>query len=164
VFAYLKPSGPHFEAVLGAIINAGCQAAVFAPGVSREQVARYRSPAIQFSRVPFNIERAAGGADVAVCHAGHDTTLACLLAGTPTLLIPLQMEQLITARRVEEQGAGVVLGQNTLSQCTEQLQRLVAEASFRDSAKGMAARYPAAKPPQSVEAVIAHCGELVAIG
>ncbi|MDN5871577.1 MAG: hypothetical protein L0H73_12755 [Nitrococcus sp.] len=162
VFAYLKPSGPHFQTALDAVVEAGCQAAVFAPGVSRAQAARYRSSAVQISRLPFDIEQAAATADAAVCHAGHDTVLACLLAGTPSLLIAQQMEQFGVASRIEQHGAGVLLRPSAPSQPAEQLRWLLTEPGVRKAAQDMAARHTAAKPPRSVHALVARCNELIA--
>jgi UDP:flavonoid glycosyltransferase YjiC (YdhE family) len=42
-------------------------------------------------------------ADLVICHAGHGTLSAMLLAGRPLLLLPKQLEQLVLSVRLCEQ-------------------------------------------------------------
>src|SRR5205823_4327822 len=45
-----------------------------------------------------------------VCHANHGTVVAALLEGKPLVMLPSQLEQAMTARRVIKLGAGVTPG------------------------------------------------------
>jgi UDP:flavonoid glycosyltransferase YjiC (YdhE family) len=76
-----------------------------------------------------------------VCHGGHGTVRAGLAAGVPMAVLPLFADQHYNARRVDEIGAGIALddGPEALDALPEAVQRLLAEPSFRQAARQIAA-------------------------
>ena len=79
-------------------------------------------------------------ASAVVHHGGFGTTLGALAAGVPAVVVPLFADQPYNARRVEAVGAGLAVdiggGAGALR---DALERVLAEASFRDSAARVAA-------------------------
>ena len=109
VFAYIKPGYKHFEVLLEAISR--CKLAsylIFAPGMPEQWRKKYGAPHIVFSESPFKMAEVVRDCSTVICHAGGVTDVA-LQAGRPVLLLPTQMEQTMTSRRVESLGAGVFL-------------------------------------------------------
>lgn len=51
--------------------------------------------------------------DLAICHAGHGTLAACLMAGVPLLLLPMQLEQYLASVRIKQLGAAKVVNIET---------------------------------------------------
>lgn len=49
-------------------------------------------------------------ADVAITYGGHNSTAALLLGGVPLILLPQNVEQVLTARAVKDLGAGIMVG------------------------------------------------------
>ncbi len=109
VFGYVKPRYHAFEAMLRELSRSRHAILLHAPGIPRELVERYRSPGLAFVLRPARMSAVVAEADAVVCHAGHGTVCATLLAGRPLLLLPTQVEQHGLALRVSALGAGLML-------------------------------------------------------
>jgi len=71
-------------------------------------------------------------ADVAVTHAGTNSVVECVEAGTPMLCIPLGIDHPGNAARVVFHGVGLAAGRNASEQVlADSLARLVTEPGFR---------------------------------
>ena len=79
-------------------------------------------------------------ASAVVHHGGFGTTLGALAAGVPAVVVPLFADQPYNARRVEAVGAGLAVDiAGGAAALRDALERVLAEASFRDSAARVAA-------------------------
>jgi UDP:flavonoid glycosyltransferase YjiC (YdhE family) len=113
VFAYLKPHYQQIEEVLETLTAFECRTAAFIGCIPTQTLAKVQNSMIAVSHRPYDIKRAASECDFGVCHVGHGTTCELLLKGKPLLLLPMHLEQYLTAMRVSEAGAGVVVdGEN----------------------------------------------------
>lgn len=83
-----------------------------------------------------------------VCHGGSGTTLGTLAAGVPVVVVPMFADQPDNAERVEAAGAGLAMPPRaaTADGIRRALVRVLAESSFRDVARKIAAEM-AALPP-----------------
>ncbi|MDP2794924.1 MAG: hypothetical protein Q8O25_12745, partial [Sulfurisoma sp.] len=99
VFAYLKPGYAALDRVLAALRDAPVRVLAHVPGASRDTLTRFASATLRFSEAPVDIEGARAACELAICHGGHGTTAAMLLAGKPLLLLPMHSEQGMTAHR-----------------------------------------------------------------
>lgn len=79
--------------------------------------------------------------DAVVAHGGSGTTLAALAHGLPLLMLPQGADQLGTARRVAELGAGTTLDATEVAPGTVRaaVHRLLSEAAYRERARKLAA-------------------------
>lgn len=127
VFAYIKPPGAHFDATIKALRESGCEAEVFAPGISANVLRTLESEHIRISSRPYDLAKTLDTCDAVISHAGHETVLAALLAGRPVLMIPLQMEQYALAKLVEAQRMGEVVSPDALDQLPGALSRTLGE-------------------------------------
>ena len=92
--------------MLAALKKTGDNVLVFSPRVTIEIIAKYQTAQMQFVIEPIKLDGLLNTCDLAVCHAGHGTLAACLMAGVPLLLLPTQLEQFLASLRVHELGAG----------------------------------------------------------
>lgn len=76
-----------------------------------------------------------------VCHGGAGTTLGTLAAGVPLVVAPMMADQPDNAERVAACGAGIALPprEATAETLRDALQRVLAEPSFREAARKVAA-------------------------
>jgi Glycosyl transferases, related to UDP-glucuronosyltransferase len=142
VFAYLKPSYPAIREFLTALAQSGLETKIFLPGADAEILNRWANYGLDIATTPFDLADL-NQADLAICHGGHATSLQAALQGMPLLIIPLQQEQLATARKCIASGLGLGLGAGVTDRdkITSLLQRLLSEPEFRAAAQACAAKY-----------------------
>ncbi len=165
LFAYLKPKYVHTEKVLAQLASSGARVLIYAGGLPQAMVARYASPRLKFSEAPFNIIAASQQCDAAVCHAGHGTVSAMLLAGKPVLLLPIQLEQFLLSKRVVALGAGLLVDPNTFDQdFAGKLRQLLAGESLAEHARAFATKYQAVSQQDLLEKILVRCESLIGAG
>ncbi|HKP58353.1 MAG TPA: glycosyltransferase [Polyangiales bacterium] len=91
-----------------------------------------------------------------VCHGGSGTMLGALAAGVPMVVVPLGADQPHNAQRIAENGAGLALSKPDASTLRAAIERVLAEATFRDNARRLAAEIAAL--PKLERAVAALLG------
>ncbi len=81
--------------------------------------------------------------DVVVTTAGSGTSLAALGAEIPLVMIPTEWDKPEVARRIAEAGAGILIQPNrcTPRRLREAVERVLAEPSFRENARRLAAGF-----------------------
>lgn len=143
VFAYLKPGYRHSAAMLRALQAAPVRSLVHAPGLAPEVMQRLQpssqqSASLRLAPHLLRMAQVRRQADLAICHAGGITDVM-LEAGKPLLLLPMQMEQTMTARRAEALGAALHLPMDgDPAQLPGLLRRLLAEPAFTARAESYA--------------------------
>lgn len=141
VFAYLKPFDT-LPALLKTLQESGSPTLIYlgkGAEVTRRQF--QDAPNLAFSERPVDLKLAVAKADLVVCHSGHGTISAALLAGKPLLLLPLNMEQRMLSARVIQAGAGLAAPALVPEGMRQKFQRLMAEPSFTEAARAFAERY-----------------------
>jgi UDP:flavonoid glycosyltransferase YjiC (YdhE family) len=118
------------------------------------------------SDVPANVrvsdylpgEAACARSALVVCNGGSPTAHQSLAVGVPVLGLPTNMDQYLAMRYVELAGAGVHLrgGMATAEQIEGTIRRLLADASYRQSAKAVAADFERFSAPERFAALLAH--------
>lgn len=110
IFAYLRASMAHFAATVQALVNAGQPTLLYCPDPPPELPAQLAAcPHIALTTRPLDLAQTIPQADLLVSYAAFATTTAFVHAGKPALLIPRHLEQFLFARRVEENGCGLVV-------------------------------------------------------
>lgn len=162
VFAYLKPAYGRLQAVLDELAQSPCRALVYCSGVTPALLSRYDSPRFRFSAAPFDMDAAARECDAAICHSGHGTTSALLLAGRPLLLLPMQLEQFLLSSAVKKLGAAVVVHPEVRDEdIPGKCRRLLADDSLAAQAKAFAGKYRAVTQEKILDAMAAACEDAV---
>nr|WP_229202104.1 glycosyltransferase [Pseudoduganella aquatica] len=107
VFAYLKAGHASHADVLLALAQEGCRVLCYLPEVANGKAPPVAAPNVSFARSPVALRAALADAQLCVTHAGEATLAQAMLAGVPMLMLPMQLEQFLTARRIASAGMGV---------------------------------------------------------
>jgi UDP:flavonoid glycosyltransferase YjiC (YdhE family) len=162
VFAYLKPHYQEIEEVLDALTAFECRTAAFIAGLPGQILTKVQNNTTAVSQKPYDIKRAASECDFGVCHAGHGTTCELLLKGKPLLLLPMQLEQYLIARRVSEAGAGVIEDrENPHRDFKAAVGQIVNNAELASRAKAFAQRYVGSTSLSTVMRIANDCEMIV---
>lgn len=108
IFAYLKPRHSHFAPLLQALQDSGHRVLAYTPGINREHFEKFKSERMVLSRTPLKLKTMISECDLVICHGGPGTVTASLLAGVPLLILPTQMEQVMSTKRVVQLGAALM--------------------------------------------------------
>ncbi|HEY8748223.1 MAG TPA: nucleotide disphospho-sugar-binding domain-containing protein [Tepidisphaeraceae bacterium] len=119
---------------------------------------------MRFETETLDLKAAAAECDAAVLHGGHGTTASLLLAGKPTLLLPLVLEQQMLAARVRQLGAGLDAPIDKPIEIVNQLQRLLDDPALARSARTFAEAHrafdPTAENDQMIRCIERLCASL----
>lgn len=140
VFAYLKPFKT-LTALLATLRDAGHPTLIYLGKGGEDIRKEFTGGNLAFSDRPVDLRATVAGADLVICHSGHGTISAALLAGKPLLLLPLNMEQRMLSARVIQAGAGLAAPALVPEGMRQKFQRLMAEPSFTEAARVFAERY-----------------------
>jgi UDP:flavonoid glycosyltransferase YjiC (YdhE family) len=163
VFAYIKPGTRDFEAVLKALRALDVAAVVHAPGVSTTMQYRHLAANIRFSEQPLRMDNVCRECDIAICHAGANTVQALVTAGKPLLLLPTHVEQMTTAKAVQNLGAGLVVDyERPAPDYRKLIKRLLDEPAFAAAAQAVAARHAGDDPAARLAAIIDRIEAMIA--
>jgi UDP:flavonoid glycosyltransferase YjiC (YdhE family) len=161
IFAYLKPHYPLFEQVVKALARADASVLIVAPGISNQLRHKLQSPHLAFSDKPLVMAEVRAQADLAVCHAGG-TVDVMLQAGVPLLLLPLQMEQTMSSKRVEHAGYGLTyMPDLPPTLLDKQVGKLLADAGFAQRAADYAKTHAAVTQESAIARLITACATLL---
>jgi hypothetical protein len=145
VFAYLKPFKT-LPALLETMHARGGPTLVFAPKLPAKLTDRFASPALRFVPRALEMDRACREADLVICHAGHGAVASALLAGTPLLALPQNLEQHLNAENAARTGAALNAPRMQPGGMATKFGRLLDEPSFTAAARDFAARHAALDP------------------
>ena len=141
ILAYLKPDAGQFGPMLESLVRLPVQTNLYAGGLTADA----RVPAgadLTWSARPLPMQAALADADLVICHGGHGTVCAALLAGKPLLVLPMNEEQLLTAQNVARLGAGeFVHPAMGMKDVRRALNRCLDSPALASAAAGFAARH-----------------------
>lgn len=140
VFAYLT-ARPGVDKVLAMLSKSGLPTLIYCAGVEGKFRAPFENENCRFLDGLVDLRKLAEQADLGVFHGNHSSTALFLLAGTPTLQIPLYMEQLMFARRVKALGAGEIATLDQPQRIAAALNALLSGASYLENCRLFAERY-----------------------
>jgi hypothetical protein len=140
LFGYLQPS-KQLPQLLVALREHGVNALLHCPGVPEGVARTFASDRIRFEAEAIDVAAAAVQCDLAATNGNLATSTALLLHGKPVLTMPFTIEKLITGRRIEELGAGVVASGGGATRVASRLAQFIAEPRYRRGAETFAARW-----------------------
>ncbi|HYH19371.1 MAG TPA: nucleotide disphospho-sugar-binding domain-containing protein [Azospirillum sp.] len=164
VALYLPVNHPQVHAAFAALEAMGVACDVHIGGADPQAVARVAPPNATVHERPLPLESVLPAAAALIHHGGLATAYAGLQAGVPQLVMPVNLEQSITARGLLRSGSAVLLpGRGTVPPETirESLERLMGDAVIGAAAQA-AARSAAARPRQdTLDQVTAVCRDFL---
>jgi hypothetical protein len=160
VFAYVKP----FRA-LARLLQQLCDlqypTLVYAPGMASDLAQRFGAATMRFEAEPLDLGETGRSCDLAILNGNHGTTVAMLLAGKPTLQVPIALEQGLFSMAVARLGAAVVVPPDRPQEAVAGLMRLLGSEAPAEAARAFAARYADYDPQRQVEAILGRIEELL---
>lgn len=155
VFAYLKHGHPAHAAVLAALTDEGCRVLCYLPEVAGGRAVPVESPLIHYATQPVALDAALAEAALCVSHAGEATLAQALEAGVPALMLPMQLEQFLMARRVESWGGGINAARvQPDGDWRAVVRRLLDDGRYRAAAAAFAQRHGAQTVQQRAQATV----------
>jgi UDP:flavonoid glycosyltransferase YjiC (YdhE family) len=133
---------------------------IYASGVDDALKNQFRSPNLRFADAPVNLVKAAAECDVAILNGTHGSAAAMLLAGKPTLHIPIFLEQGVTAQAVAKLGAGINVMPNEPAKISAGLQALLHLEQFGSAARAFAARHADFDPASQIAKLVDRAEQL----
>ncbi|HYD69728.1 nucleotide disphospho-sugar-binding domain-containing protein [Azospirillum sp.] len=161
---YLPANHPQVRAAFTALEAAGIPCDAHIGGADPHAAARAAPPGVAVHGRPLPLETVLPAATALIHHGGLATAYAGLQAGVPQLVMPVNLEQSITARGLQRTGAAVLLpGRGAVEPATIRaaLERLTGDPVITAAAQA-AARAAAARPRQdTLELVVAACRDFL---
>ncbi len=158
VFCYL----PNGHRALSPIINAlgalECQSEIYVEGIDPRELSRRCSSQIKTYHEPADLAAVLPEACLIVHHAGLGTTFAGLAAGVPQIVLPDNLEHMITAKGLEEFAAAVAIGTSpppASSVLARLIHNLLADPGRQKAALEAAEELEARRDEKSADRIVA---------
>jgi hypothetical protein len=162
VLVYLKKGQPQLDALIEALAQGPHRVAAFIPELEPERRERLRGPTRLVLDQPMRLGPLLAECDLFISQGGT-VSVGTLMSGVPQLVLPTQYEQYLTARRIEQLGAGLWLGMEaTPAEVGAALERLLREPAFPLAAKGYARRHSAYSARESERRIVVRIDEILA--
>lgn len=158
ILAYLYHYYPHLDTLLPAISRAGGTSIIVIAGAAAGLIQRHASDCLQITTELLDFPAMATNADLVICHASHQTTAEALLSGCPLLLLPTQLEQFLTTRRVIRFGAALGIdASNQAPNFDKALSLLFSEPRFLAKAREFSRRYGEHEREAALNSILDRC-------
>lgn len=151
IFAYLSRF-PSDRALLDGLTSADAAVLAYAPGIPAAVKRSVAGERLHFTEEPVSLDAVASECDLFVSHGNHTSVARMLLKGVPQLMIPRYKEQLFTARRVRELGAGAICGPEQDSYLDDIIKALE-DRQYREAATRFSQRHRTDDAARSADTV-----------
>ena len=163
VFAYLHGEYLDLERLLEHLARLPIPTLAHLPDAHPDLISKYAGRNLAFSPQPVRMADATAQSDLVVCHGGHGTTAASLLAGRPVLMLPLHVEQGLLGYNVTRRGLGMMAsGANGKPDYGGLINRMLATPAFADRARRFAAKYADFDQSRQMDEIARRCDEILA--
>lgn len=166
VFLYLPAGHAHLKAALDGLAGSGAAGEAYigdlAPGAARQ----FARPGLTLHGHPQDFAKVMPAARLVIHHGGLSTAVAAVMAGTPQLILPWNLEHLVTARAIEATGAAAIVPGDRMDakSLAHAIRRLVGDRERAASAEAAAAAIDLGDPEDGVSAVVETVRRLAATG
>jgi hypothetical protein len=160
IFAYLKPF-PALPNLLALLNDLRFPTIVYAGSLGTNLIQKFQSNTLHFETERLDMSRMCRQCDAAILNGNHGTTVSMLLAGRPTLQLPMYLEQWLFSKAVERLGAGIVVPADQPDQTNMQLTELLQFEGYGKSAEEFARQHADYNPQLQIDAIIHRAEELL---
>lgn len=160
IFCYLQYGHPALLSLLRVLSDAPGRAEIYVEGIDPERLARRCSAAVVIHRAPVDFSQVLPETSLLVHHAGLGTAYAGLAAGVPQLVLPINLEHLITTRGLEQFDSAVPLGVSPppeAAQLQRLLEHLLTDWRRQQSALAAARELESRRDDTSLDRIIDAC-------
>jgi hypothetical protein len=139
IFAYLKSNYDGLEQVLKSLCELPIQTVAYIPGISGSNLKKWNTANLWISATPIHVAKALEECSLLVCHGGG-LVQPTLIEGIPILALPMQIEQSMTAQKINQLGIGLSCAPEGIAKFKSVLKRLLFEPQFTLAAQSLAQR------------------------
>jgi len=162
VFFYMPGRQPELRKTIAGVSQAGVSCEAYISDLGRREAEALSSPRFKIHRAPQPFETVLPRARLIVHHGGLSTAVAATQAGTPQLIVPWNLEHLVTARGVETLGAAVVVeGDWTPKRIADAVRKMVRDKPLAIRAAKAVEKVRLGDPTEALKHVVARCGALI---
>lgn len=142
VLVYLRPETRDCEAIMQALVDAGCRVLAAIPGVSPSYKMQMESTQCRIFDRGIHLASVLPDCDLAINYGGHGYISAVLAAGVPMLCVPMHLEQFLLSRHVANLGAGMIVNPEAPPPDYRQLiPSILTNTDIREGARKFAEKY-----------------------
>jgi UDP:flavonoid glycosyltransferase YjiC (YdhE family) len=160
---YVQHNLPQIDALIDALAAGPYRVIAYIPGLDAARRSRLAGRGRVVVERPVRLDTVLPHCDLLVCHGG-EIAAGAIASGVPVLLFPSHYEQYLTARRLEQLGAGGWHPPNAGAASVQVgLRALTEDARYQAAARAFAQRYKAWSPQEQRRRIVARIEELLAI-
>lgn len=162
ILAYIKPGYPQIERLIGALARVDAEVFIACPGGQTSLFAAHASDLVKFSVELVDLRGAMAEADLFLGHGNASSVKESLLARTPVVVLPIQLEQLLTGKKLQALGFGALIEEiRSEEELANTLDKVLNScADYHTAIDALLAKYPEPRLPLS-HLVSAACKELL---
>jgi hypothetical protein len=134
---------------------------IYADGIEPKTREEFASATLRFADSRLDIAEVGKWCDLAILNGTHGTTMSLLIAGKPTLQIPIYMEQGLIAHSVKRMGAGLGAPIDRADTIVRRLDEMLSSDRFLAAARRFADKYAALDPVRQNELLVDRIEELL---
>ena len=165
VIFYMPHSHPFLKLTIDALKQSGLHVLGYIGGITSDAADKNSAARFRISPTPLPFKEVIPKARLIVHHGGLSTAVASTMAGTPQVILPWNLEHLVTARRIATLGATHVLSNPATEYPRKTLAQFFIQSARDDAllAKAIAAAGTMEPVNQGagLQAVIAACEDLI---
>lgn len=166
VFLYMPGGHAHAGTAVRALAAAGAAGEAYVADLTPRAVAELAAPGVVMHAEPQDFAQVMPAARLVIHHGGLSTAVAALLAGTPQLILPWNLEHLVTARAIEATGAAAVAPAEGVDEArlTTAIRRLLDDRARAQKAMAAAAAVDLGDPEAGIARVLAEVRRMAGLG
>jgi UDP:flavonoid glycosyltransferase YjiC (YdhE family) len=161
IFVYMPGTWAGLNRLLQELSDMRASVLLYLPGLALGSAESYAGPAMRVSARPLRMTQVLRECDIVVCHAGHGTVAAALLAGRPLLVIPEQVEQFLVARQVVKLGAAKMVNPDSRPKFQRLIDEILSHGEFAEAARRFATKYSRFGQAEPYRSIAERCEALM---
>ena len=152
---------PRENHLLAHLIELGNPVIVSVAATDIDGLRRFHAPSLRFEHRPLDLKQVASQCDLAILNGNHGTTISMLLAGKPTLQIPVFLEQTLNAVTVKRLGAGLIASSSRPPDIFQKVSDMLDSDRYAEAARRFAAKHAEFDPQVQIAAALDRIEELL---
>ncbi len=160
IYAYLKQF-PELPDLLRTLANLGQPTLVYIDALHPQVREAFSGRNLSFAQSRLNIAQVAEECDLALLNGTIGTTISMLLAGKPSLHLPIYLEQLLFTKTVVRLGAGVESRTDDPGHTSAMLSNMLQSDEFGAAARRFAGKYRGYDQEAHVEAILGRMEQIL---
>lgn len=162
VLVYLQRNLPQIDALIDVLAASPHRVIAYVPGLDAGRRARLSGRGRVVIDRPVRLDVVLPHCELLVCHGG-EIAGGATASGVPALLFPSHYEQYLTARRLEQLGAGGWFGPGAAARDVKiGVEAMTSDPRYASNARAFAQRYRTWSPQEQRRRIVARIEELLA--